>query len=1412
MADLGRDIELRIRAVDSTQADLRGLVQSINAVTAALKGELEAAAAGKRGSDELRASITQLEQAHKGLTGIGALVDQYNNLNKRIEESQTKVAQATAAQNAYQAELAQTEERTRAQEQALRRLNAERERATRTLAQQQNMLATTSADLQRAGVDIENLAGAEHELVAASEQLKTSLPALRQAYADNARVIREQREQAAALREEERQRVEAARQAAAAEREAAVAAATAAKEKLAADTAAAAAEQRVADAEKKRQDEFVAIQMRLEQMRRQQTAAAQAEAQRQTAIAAAEAEKQAKAAEAAEKERTRIAQQEADKRAAKEREYDQIQLRLETFRRQQLQAAARAEEQQREQARQREQAALKNFYDLQARMRGGGAAAGGAAGPETFLGLRPYELQNLSYQINDVISGLTAGQHLTQVMAQQGGQIFQLWGSNLFAIGRYLPQIAIGLAAITAAYSLFSSTVREATTEREFAVLLQQSGEGAGKTAVQMRQLTESVKALGIAYADAQKIVTAGLNAGASTGQTIALANIARDIAVPRSLDIVQVFNDLVKGLKGGADGIADFNKQLNLFTTAELAAIRETERLSGVQAAQQQAIDILGQKTKDGADNVGLFTKALKDLGNAWDDLMKTLREAGVVKEIQNNLNAFFNDVTKVLNAITDTIRTVKGLPAAVGAITTGSGTVGGGTSGNVVSVTGTPGATVSATVTRQGASAGPGPTFTNTSPVDTRELKIAIDALTEATKTAGLPPGYRVEVLNTERPGSRVAGTGAPSEHGAGRAVDVRIVDENGRPIPGSMGTRGGGEAGYDTTGLYTKLDTAFEAYLKANYPNEQYAVGTRFQRTPDPGHYSVGAGHEETVQGQREGRGGAAGTGGGGLGPTQAEVDRSKKLLDDDLRRQQIQFDLNRQVTEAAEKENARQEAIKQGLVGKDQEVFVERRLAEFRARRDAEERKFNQDKENQAISDGKHAAEIDAAGRAARAKAIEDSHGLITLEQAQTAEMQGREEARKKFANEEAGRVAQRQIDQNLINRALAAELKGYTDIEKVLDNIREKQKLQREADAKTIEDFKGKGINITVDENLRKQVEARELANAEADARLKNLQTVVQTRADTVSAINAAVSAGAMTITEGQDAIKKAYESTTPEIEKQTTAFLEWLKTQKDLDPNKIEQLTAKIKQMRVESQYVDPLWKGIKDTFTSSFATNISTFFDTISQSIGNLIAKTGSWKDVMNSVKSAAGSLFAQLLKDIANYIIKAEAAKLASSIFGVSTDAADSGSGIGGFFSKLFGIGGSAAAGAGGSAAASVPLMTGGLYHQGGVVGLTAVPQRAWQADWTRSAPRYHQGTIVGLAPGEQAAILQRGEEVLSRNNPRNILNGGGVSAGINIRSVLVDDPRRVPEAMAGAHGERVIVQTLVKNAATVRQLVKG
>lgn len=110
--------------------------------------------------------------------------------------------------------------------------------------------------------------------------------------------------------------------------------------------------------------------------------------------------------------------------------------------------------------------------------------------------------------------------------------------------------------------------------------------------------------------------------------------------------------------------------------------------------------------------------------------------------------------------------------------------------------------------------------------------------------------------------------------------------------------------------------------------------------------------------------------------------------------------------------------------------------------------------------------------------------------------------------------------------------------------------------------------------------------------------------------------------------------------------------------------------------------------------------------------------------------------------------------------------------------------------------------------LFHSGGIVGAGGGVRR-YVSPWVfAGAPRYHSGGMVGLAPNEQAAVLLKGEEVLSRTDPRNAANGGG--GGYRIVNVI--DPSLVGDYMDSASGEKQIMNIIGRNPGRVRQLIGG
>jgi len=126
------------------------------------------------------------------------------------------------------------------------------------------------------------------------------------------------------------------------------------------------------------------------------------------------------------------------------------------------------------------------------------------------------------------------------------------------------------------------------------------------------------------------------------------------------------------------------------------------------------------------------------------------------------------------------------------------------------------------------------------------------------------------------------------------------------------------------------------------------------------------------------------------------------------------------------------------------------------------------------------------------------------------------------------------------------------------------------------------------------------------------------------------------------------------------------------------------------------------------------------------------------------------------------------------------------------------------------GGAAVTAAIGFGAGVKHTGGMVG-DGGTRRQVDPILFAGAPRYHSGGMVGLKPDERPAILQTGEEVLSRTDPRNRANGGlEQQAGSGYRIVNVVDPSMVEGFLQSSAGERVVLNVISRNAGQVRQTI--
>lgn len=311
------------------------------------------------------------------------------------------------------------------------------------------------------------------------------------------------------------------------------------------------------------------------------------------------------------------------------------------------------------------------------------------------------------------------------------------------------------------------------------------------------------------------------------------------------------------------------------------------------------------------------------------------------------------------------------------------------------------------------------------------------------------------------------------------------------------------------------------------------------------------------------------------------------------------------------------------------------------------------------------------------------------------------------------------------------------------------------------------------------------------------AEQKQLNDIIAERNELVQTYDSLVKLGSISQGEADDKIKQAFTETRPQIDlmvAQLQAQLEAMHKAGDITDITYEKLNAQLGLVKVQASDVR---SSLEKTFDSGFASGLTKAFDSLGETISGLIDNTKSWGDAWHDLGNITRVFFADLLKQIANALIQQEALLIASRVSG------------------FFGLGASAA---GASAASSTAASSAELIeaHSGAIIGHSGGASRRGSASWFANAPRYHDGAIVGLRADEQAAILQKGEEVLTRDDPRNALNGGRTAGGSqpaqapNQRIVNVLHPDLFHDYMNSSAGEEVHLNVIRRNGSAIKQIL--
>jgi hypothetical protein len=1045
-----------------------------------------------------------------------------------------------------------------------------------------------------------------------------------------------------------------------------------------------------------------------------------------------------------------------------------------------------------------------------------GAASGKNGKIGTFLGLRPFELQNLSFQLNDVFTQIASGTSVSQTFAQQIGQIVQIFPRFFSALLPFAPLIiGVGLAVgvvVAAMRQLFDLE----DSQRKFNGQLALMADGASISAASLAQTSHELDVFGTSLKETRQELQVFLKEGLDPSRFEDMGKAAQNLADITGKKVPEAAKELADGFTGGFKAIEKLNDEYDFLTAAELDEIELLFKQGDAAGALEKAYDKLSTKLQTGADaSRNDWQVAVKNLSSAWDGLLHTL---GNILPIQDATN-FINSLAGSLRVLTDLIPKASkaqqdalnpGKAADPAKPKRGFGVLG--LAGRLGDLATNAGAFVAKKVAPQ-----------KTDAID--KLVAKLHGVREAGVAAGNDTaaalgktGNKAELAAAKIRKELIATLDKAKEK-AGSLSDAKRLE-----LAGIAAVTKAEEAGISDPKVLAEF-RALGAEAEKQEINKEHA---RKSAAADRKAASA-ARKEEAAENKRLAIQSELS---GQLRQIQIKVDKDQVVsLEDRLEAVDLQYEKIFETIEKLKKAGGKTIRGKSFVdftaeVEAGKELLKQQEQLEFRTDQIAALEKQRGER-LQTIKDEVAAGNLEAEKGFKQAQAVAD-------------ELEPQIKA-----------VAEAAL-------AFAVTIRGATPDPKLEAFIDRMERLSKGTATKRTNSPVAKVGKDLLDEqltDLNNLTEARDKV-AENEQKLAEL--------------------GLRSHVEAQDNIKAAYERTSGAINAQINSILALAKAAHDsgaISDIAFDGLITDMTLVAQGTQHIDENFTLLKTTITDQLVNGFTQAFDTVAQATANAIVGTGSWEDAIKSLGAAALNFTASFLKSISDVLVQiavlqaiknlpflngltsgildftglaAGAAALSPAAIALNTGAAGltaAGPILTGAAATLTAAGGAFAASApllvasgptlltaatvlGASAAAlqaaaSTLLVANSvsLFHSGGTVGAGGSNRsRSVPASLFAGAPRYHSGTVVGFKPDEQAAILQNGEEVLDKTDPRNILNGGaaaggnrGTGAAIGLRQILAIGDQEIANAMAGAAGDDVFLTKIQRFKSTIKAMLR-
>jgi tape measure domain-containing protein len=396
-----------------------------------------------------------------------------------------------------------------------------------------------------------------------------------------------------------------------------------------------------------------------------------------------------------------------------------------------------------------------------------------------------------------------------------------------------------------------------------------------------------------------------------------------------------------------------------------------------------------------------------------------------------------------------------------------------------------------------------------------------------------------------------------------------------------------------------------------------------------------------------------------------------------------------------------------------------------------------------------------------------------------------------------ARADAARAIQKEIldlDQQIFDARLDGEIRTVEQIDRnyqiTIDKIRSQiaeqflglDKLEQEAASKnggTLSSSDADALKSARDrvEELRLALNTRAMEASkvqEIELAERNINELVSERNAQIDLINIERQAGLRTEHDAEMAILDTRKQYADSISTSVQEVMDLLSLIESSDPDlhrklNLDEMLVKMQGIRIEAQAITSEGDRFNAKWGSQLAEGVGSTFETLAKGLADFATGVGSVSDAFKAARNSFLTFAADFLVNIGKMIMQAILLKaIKNAIDGTS----------GGYMQAMQGV---------------------FKFHSGGMIGAPNGKASAVSPLLFANAPRYHNGGFPGLSSDEVPIIAQRGEEMLSRTDPRNAMNGGG-SPPPQLKIInAIDSSSVVSEAMNKRDGQNSVVNMM-------------